>query len=88
MLAEDSTTLPQSRYVSRPPEAELILDRVGPNSVAIGEVAAEHLTPLLYALEYCAVTMEGDDRTEDASYYRSLAQLLSDAGSREKPKAE
>ncbi len=52
----------------------------GPNVREVGTVAAEHLGPLLYALEVCAVSMEGAGRTDDANYYRALARKLADAG--------
>lgn len=52
----------------------------GPNPEALGRVVAEHLGPLLYALEVCATAMDNAQRTEDSGYYRALARLLADAG--------
>jgi hypothetical protein len=52
----------------------------GPNAEALGVVAADHLGPLLYALELCAVSMDEANRLEDARYYRALAAKLADAG--------
>ncbi len=52
----------------------------GPNPEAIGKVAAEHLGPLLYALEVCAKAMDNAQRGEDSRYYRALARTLADAG--------
>ena len=52
----------------------------GPNPQAVGRVAAEHLGPILYALETCALMMEGGNRQEEATYYRALARLLAEAG--------
>ena len=46
----------------------------------MGVVAAEHLGPILYALETCALSMEEAGRTEEAQYYRALARRLADAG--------
>jgi hypothetical protein len=43
-------------------------------------VVAEHLGPLLYALELCALSMDEVGRSEDARYYRALAAKLADAG--------
>ena len=61
----------------------------GPNPEAVGRVAAEHLGPLLYALEVCATAMDNAQRSEDSSYYRALARLLADAGGTPKrPDAE
>ena len=53
-----------------------------PNRAAVAEVAAEHLGPILYALEVCAVSMEQAGRAEDALYYRTLAARLAEAGGR------
>ncbi|MDH4043557.1 MAG: hypothetical protein OEY20_09675 [Gemmatimonadota bacterium] len=53
-----------------------------PNQAAVAAVAAEHLGPILYALEVCAVSMEETGRMEDAAYYRRVAGLLADAGGR------
>ena len=55
----------------------------GPNATALGRVAAEHLGPLLYALEVCAAAMDDAHREEDARYYRALAKLLAGAGAEE-----
>jgi hypothetical protein len=52
----------------------------GPNAQAVGTVAAEHLGPLLYALEVCATAMDEAGRSEDSTYYRALAKLLAEAG--------
>ncbi len=46
----------------------------------MGAVAAEHLGPLLYALEVCAVSMDEAERPDDARYYRALAAKLANAG--------
>ena len=52
----------------------------GPNPDTVGELAAEHLGPILYALEVCALQMEEAGREEEASYFRALARRLADAG--------
>ncbi len=52
----------------------------GPNPETVGKVAAEHLGPLLYALEVCAKAMDDAQRGEDSRYYRALAGLLAEAG--------
>jgi hypothetical protein len=46
----------------------------------VGRIAAEHLGPILYALETCALTMERAGRAEEVRYYRALAELLAEAG--------
>ncbi len=52
----------------------------GPNVAAVGAVAAEHLGPLMYALEVCAVAMADAGRADEAQYYRALARRLAEAG--------
>lgn len=54
--------------------------RAGPNAAAVGAVAAQHLGPILYALEVCAVSMDDAGRGEEARYYRALARQLAEAG--------
>jgi hypothetical protein len=53
-----------------------------PNRAAVAAVAAEHLGPILYALEVCAVSMEQAGRADDAAYYRQVAARLAEAGGR------
>ncbi len=59
----------------------------GPNPETVGALAAEHLGPILYALEACALQMEKAGRQEEATYFRALARRLADAGgqAREEP---
>lgn len=52
----------------------------GPNQHAVGEVASEHLGPILYALEVCAKAMDNAGRADDVEYYRALARRLAQAG--------
>jgi hypothetical protein len=54
--------------------------REGPNPEAVGIVAAEHMGPILYALELCALSMDEVGRSQDASYYRAVAAKLAGAG--------
>lgn len=52
----------------------------GPNPETVGALAAEHLGPILYALEACALQMEEAGRQEEATYFRALAHRLAEAG--------
>lgn len=52
----------------------------GPSPEALGPLVAEHLGPILYALEVCAKAMENADRQDDVRYYRALARQLARAG--------
>ncbi len=58
-----------------------------PSAAAVGKIAAEHLTPILYALEVCAVAMDEAGRGEEARYYRSLARELAGAAGPEREKS-
>lgn len=55
---------------------------------ALGALAAEHLTPILYALEVCAVSMHDAGRPEEARYYRALARQLADAATEREGETE
>ncbi len=55
----------------------------GPNATAVGEVAARYLGSILYAIEVCAVSMDGAGRGDDARHYRAIASELADAGGKE-----
>jgi hypothetical protein len=52
----------------------------GPSPESLGPIVAEHLGPLLYALEVCAKSMEQAGRDDDVRYYRALARQLARAG--------
>ena len=56
------------------------MDERGPNPGAVGVVVAEHMGPILYALELCALSMDEAGRSQDAAYYRAVAAKLADAG--------
>lgn len=60
----------------------------GPNQAAVGAVAAEHLGPILFALETCALSMDQAGRDEDARYYRALASKLAEAGGSDRSEHE
>lgn len=51
----------------------------GPDPEALGPLVAEHLGPILYALEVCAKAMENAERPDDVKYYRALARQLARA---------
>lgn len=55
---------------------------------ALGTLAAKHLTPILYALEVCAVSMHEAGRSDEARYYRTLAQQLAEAAAEREEEAE
>jgi len=50
-----------------------------PDSAALGPIVAEHIVPILYALERVALLMQDDGREEEARYYRALAEEMARA---------
>jgi hypothetical protein len=49
------------------------------DATRLGRIAAAHLPPILYALEVCALQMDGAGRAEDAEFYRRVARALAEA---------
>jgi hypothetical protein len=45
-------------------------------------VAVTYLGNLLYALERCALALEGEGKPEDAGFYRGIGRLLAEAHGR------
>jgi hypothetical protein len=50
----------------------------------VESVAALYLGNILYALERCALVLEGEGKPGDAGFYRGIARALSEARGREK----
>jgi hypothetical protein len=50
----------------------------------VREVATLYLGNILYAIELAATTLDGQGKTDDASYYRGIARKLAEAYGREK----
>ena len=46
---------------------------------SVGELAELYLGNLLYALERCAMSLEGEGKKEDAEFYRAIARKLARA---------
>jgi hypothetical protein len=51
----------------------------GPRASAVGGVAELYLGNILFALERCAMSLEGEDRLEEAAFYRGIARKLAEA---------
>jgi hypothetical protein len=49
----------------------------------VADVARLYLGNILYALERAAMTLEADQKPEDAAFYRGIARLLAEAHGRE-----
>lgn len=50
----------------------------------VGEVAALYLGNLLYALERCALALDGEGKAEEAAFYRGIGRLLAEAHHRDR----
>jgi hypothetical protein len=51
----------------------------------VASVAQLYLGNILYALERAALSLEGEDRRDDAAFYRGIARKLAEARGRERP---
>ena len=51
----------------------------------VGSVAELYLGNILYALELAALSLEEQDRREDAAFYRGIARKLAEAKGRARP---
>ncbi len=59
-----------------------------PADETVAEVANVYLGNILYAIELAAMSLEAQDRREDAGFYRGIARKLAEARGREKGAAE
>ena len=51
----------------------------------VASVAQLYLGNILYALERAALSLEEEDRRDDAAFYRGIARKLAEARGRERP---
>lgn len=51
---------------------------------SVGQVASLYLGNILYAIERCALSLDGEDKPDEAAFYRGLGRKLADAYGREK----
>ena len=56
----------------------------GPDDT-VGGVANLYLGNILYAIELAALSLEEQDKREDAAFYRGIARKLAEARGRERP---
>ncbi len=52
----------------------------------VGEIAELYLGNLLYALERTAISLDAEQKAEDAAFYRGIGRLLAEAHGRQKRK--
>jgi hypothetical protein len=50
----------------------------------VESLSALYLGNILYALERCAIALEGEGKPADAGFYRAIARKLAEARGREK----
>ena len=56
---------------------------MGEDSESVAGIAQLYLGNILYALERAALTLEEENKTADAAFYRGIARKLADARGRE-----
>ena len=54
------------------------------NTETIADVAGLYLGNILYAIELAALSLEEQERPEDAAFYRGIARKLAEARGRER----
>jgi hypothetical protein len=52
--------------------------------MGVGELAQLYLGNILYALESTALSLDADQKPEDAAFYRGIGRALADAHGRQK----
>ena len=52
----------------------------------VGTVANLYLGNILYAIELAALSLEAQEKREDAAFYRGIARKLAEARGRESPR--
>jgi hypothetical protein len=55
-----------------------------PDRETVADVANLYLGNILYAIEMAAVSLDEQERREDAAFYRGIARKLAEARGREK----
>lgn len=53
-----------------------------PDQPTAGQVAELYLGNLLFALERCAMALDGEDKAMEAAFYRGIARKLAEAHGR------
>lgn len=54
--------------------------------LSVGDFASLYLGNILYALERTAMSLESENKPNDAAFYRGIARKLADARGRERGK--
>jgi hypothetical protein len=55
---------------------------VADDTETVGSVAELYLGNILYALELAALSLESQEKADDAAFYRAIARKLADAQGR------
>jgi hypothetical protein len=59
---------------------------MGDQPLSVGEMASLYLGNILYALERTAMSLESENKTADAAFYRGIARKLAEARGQERGK--
>jgi hypothetical protein len=60
------------------------LTEASPEAETVGELAGLYLGNILYALELAAVSLDEQQKPDDAAFYRAIARKLAQARGRER----
>jgi hypothetical protein len=55
---------------------------------SVGEVSSLYMGNILYAIERCALALEGEDKRADAAFYRGIGRKLAESYGRAKRQGE
>jgi hypothetical protein len=61
----------------------LLPPRMGDDRETVGGIAQLYLGNILYALELAAISLQEQNKTVDAAFYRGIAKKLAEARGRE-----
>jgi hypothetical protein len=65
-----------------------VSDAEGPTPETVASLAQLYLGNILFALERCALSLEGEGKPNDAAFYRAIARKLAEAHGRSKSGAQ
>ena len=60
-------------------------EQTDPESETVASIATLYLGNILYAIELAALSLEEQEKTADAAFYRGIGRKLADAWGRERP---
>jgi hypothetical protein len=65
-------------------QVDIVPSRDDPQGETVGEVSTLYLGNILYAIERCALALDGELKPADAAFYRGIGRKLAEAYGRAK----